>query len=291
MSIVVHSLPIKALPIPFYSLEKSQLEQCSISSSLYSAESSEEESIITAEEGLYSNVESISSARERNDYPKIKLYKPQLTIDIYHYPLILPTAPKTLLNPPLTPQSQKPTPQPQPSSRLLSAFQKIYHAPVKHALRPFSDTIQPKQMSSKSASLTERIKNKFQPKKKSQINLTRSGSLSSMAKRWSSNRKKDTIDSRWSLSTHRLSRRSPLPTSPVHKAVRFSKSVSTQDTYSKKEYDRRSDPEAACVSLTPWTAQMIKEELNAYKRHEMQVHEQSKIHTHYFYLACKKILK
>ncbi|GAN08476.1 hypothetical protein MAM1_0206d07988 [Mucor ambiguus] len=64
--------------------------------------------------------------------------------------------------------------------------------------------------------------------------------------------------------------------------VRFSKLVSVRETYSKTDYDRGSDPDAVCTRLTPAMAQQIKEELNAYKLHEMQVHEYSRVHTHFF---------
>ncbi|KAG2229963.1 hypothetical protein BDF21DRAFT_431260 [Thamnidium elegans] len=64
--------------------------------------------------------------------------------------------------------------------------------------------------------------------------------------------------------------------------VRFTKLVSVRETYSKVDYDRGSDPDAVCTRLTPSMAQQIKEELNAYKLHEMQVHEFSRVHTHFF---------
>lgn len=64
--------------------------------------------------------------------------------------------------------------------------------------------------------------------------------------------------------------------------VRFSKLVSVRETFSKIDYDRGSDPEAVCSRLTPTLAQEIKDELNAYKLHEMQVHEFSRVHTHFF---------
>lgn len=65
-------------------------------------------------------------------------------------------------------------------------------------------------------------------------------------------------------------------------SVRFNKVVAVKETYSKSDYDRGSDPEAVCTRLTPAMAQHIKEELNAYKLHEMQVHEFSRVHTHFF---------
>ncbi|KAG1444745.1 hypothetical protein G6F56_010169 [Rhizopus delemar] len=262
--IIVSSLPMESTHIPFYSLGKEQFKRCSVTSSLYSAEESEEESVIT-EDGkgdCDSIIYSTRTTSEESTLFKIRVYEPQLNLDIHSYPLSLPSTKKHSIDSP-------------PPSRLLSAFQKIYHAPFKPTSISPLDNIKP--TSTRSSSFTDRIKSKFQPKKKSQLSMTRSGSLSSMAKRWSlANRKKDTFEVKWSLSTHRLTK----PSS--EKAVRFAKSVSTQDTYSKTDYDRQSDPEAVCVSLTPLMAQMIKEELNAYKLHEMQVHEQSKIHTHFF---------
>lgn len=65
-------------------------------------------------------------------------------------------------------------------------------------------------------------------------------------------------------------------------SVRFNKVVAVKETYSKSDYDRGSDPEAVCTRLTPAMAQHIKEELNAFKLHEMQVHEFSRVHTHFF---------
>ncbi|KAG0174592.1 hypothetical protein DFQ28_005748 [Apophysomyces sp. BC1034] len=65
--------------------------------------------------------------------------------------------------------------------------------------------------------------------------------------------------------------------------VRFSKAVSVHDTLSMHEYDRGSDPEAVCTRLTAESAHQIKEELNAYKLHEMQVHDLSRVHTHFFF--------
>ncbi len=47
------------------------------------------------------------------------------------------------------------------------------------------------------------------------------------------------------------------------------------DTFSPLAYDRRSEP-ATCNQLTPALAQRIKEELNAYKMEEMEVHHSSR---------------
>ncbi|KIW04765.1 uncharacterized protein PV09_03956 [Verruconis gallopava] len=52
------------------------------------------------------------------------------------------------------------------------------------------------------------------------------------------------------------------------------------DVFASSEYDRRGDI-ATCNRLTPMLAQQIKEELNSFKM-EMEVHEMSKPHTHFF---------
>ncbi|KAF2396323.1 hypothetical protein EJ06DRAFT_234625 [Trichodelitschia bisporula] len=52
------------------------------------------------------------------------------------------------------------------------------------------------------------------------------------------------------------------------------------DVWASSEYDRRGDI-ATCNRLTPMLAQQIKEELNSFKM-EMEVHEDSKPHTHFF---------
>ncbi|KAI8142580.1 hypothetical protein BJV82DRAFT_146122 [Fennellomyces sp. T-0311] len=75
---------------------------------------------------------------------------------------------------------------------------------------------------------------------------------------------------------------SPLMTSEGS-TVRFAKVVSVRETYSRQEYDRGSDPDAVCARLTPAMAYFIKEELNTYKLHEMQVHESSRGNTHFFF--------
>ncbi|KAI8373142.1 uncharacterized protein BYT42DRAFT_579336 [Radiomyces spectabilis] len=64
--------------------------------------------------------------------------------------------------------------------------------------------------------------------------------------------------------------------------VRFAKDVGVKETFGQQEYDRGSDPHAVCNRLTPFLAQQIKEELNAYKLREMLVHDYSRIHTHFF---------
>lgn len=73
-----------------------------------------------------------------------------------------------------------------------------------------------------------------------------------------------------------------LPTTP-HGGMRnisFSPRIQFHDAWSASDYDRRGDI-ATCNRLTPMLAQQIKEELNTFKM-EMEVHESSKPHTHFF---------
>ncbi|KAK7635085.1 hypothetical protein IWX47DRAFT_783667 [Phyllosticta citricarpa] len=62
--------------------------------------------------------------------------------------------------------------------------------------------------------------------------------------------------------------------------ISFSPRIQFHDAWSSSEYDRRGDI-ATCNRLTPMLAQQIKEELNSFKM-EMEVHELSKPHTHFF---------
>jgi len=72
-----------------------------------------------------------------------------------------------------------------------------------------------------------------------------------------------------------------LPNSPQgNRNISFSSRVQFHDAFSSSEYDRRGDI-ATCNRLTPILAQQIKEELNSFKM-EMEVHELSKPHTHFF---------
>ncbi|KLJ13664.1 hypothetical protein EMPG_11408 [Blastomyces silverae] len=62
--------------------------------------------------------------------------------------------------------------------------------------------------------------------------------------------------------------------------ISFSPRIQFHDTWPSGEYDRRGDV-ATCNRLTPLLAQQIKEELNTFKM-EMEVHESSKVYTHFF---------
>ncbi|KAH9872246.1 hypothetical protein IAQ61_005081 [Plenodomus lingam] len=64
------------------------------------------------------------------------------------------------------------------------------------------------------------------------------------------------------------------------KNISFSPRIQFHDAWSPQDYDRRGDI-ATCNRLTPMLAQQIKEELNSFKM-EMEVHEASKPHTHFF---------
>lgn len=92
------------------------------------------------------------------------------------------------------------------------------------------------------------------------------------------------------------------PTTPHggQRNISFSPRIQFHDAWSSMEYDRRGDI-ATCNRLTPMLAQQIKEELNTFKMvsllqgmplvvlgsadvtwQEMEVHESSKPHTHFF---------
>ncbi|PSN74973.1 hypothetical protein BS50DRAFT_596115 [Corynespora cassiicola Philippines] len=73
-----------------------------------------------------------------------------------------------------------------------------------------------------------------------------------------------------------------LPTTPQGglRNISFSPRLTFYEAWSAGDYDRRGDI-ATCNRLTPMLAQQIKEELNSFKM-EMEVHEQSKPHTHFF---------
>lgn len=69
------------------------------------------------------------------------------------------------------------------------------------------------------------------------------------------------------------------PVTPTRN-ISFSPRIQFHDTWPSGEYDRRGEI-ATCNRLTPMLAQQIKEELNSFKM-EMEVHESSKIYTHFF---------
>ncbi|KAF2642188.1 hypothetical protein P280DRAFT_489460 [Massarina eburnea CBS 473.64] len=73
-----------------------------------------------------------------------------------------------------------------------------------------------------------------------------------------------------------------LPTTPQGglRNISFSPRIQFHDAWSASDYDRRGEI-ATCNRLTPMLAQQIKEELNSFKM-EMEVHELSKPHTHFF---------
>ncbi|EOR04762.1 Cytoplasmic dynein 1 intermediate chain 1 [Wallemia ichthyophaga EXF-994] len=61
----------------------------------------------------------------------------------------------------------------------------------------------------------------------------------------------------------------------------FANSMGVQTTWPATIYDRRGEP-ATCNRLTPELAQMIKEEMNAFKMEEMRVHASSRLNTQFF---------
>ena len=86
------------------------------------------------------------------------------------------------------------------------------------------------------------------------------------------------------------------PRSIAARNISFSPRIQFHDTWPSGEYDRRGEI-ATCNRLTPMLAQQIKEELNTFKmvrprlsssvrgltgKQEMEVHEQSKVYTHFF---------
>ncbi|WYZ40597.1 hypothetical protein EsH8_IV_000938 [Colletotrichum jinshuiense] len=70
------------------------------------------------------------------------------------------------------------------------------------------------------------------------------------------------------------------PSGSSRRNATFSPRIVFHDTWPSGEYDRRGEI-ATCNRLTPMLAQQIKEELNTFKM-EMEVHENSKIYTHFF---------
>ncbi|KAF3940121.1 hypothetical protein ABW19_dt0209096 [Dactylella cylindrospora] len=75
----------------------------------------------------------------------------------------------------------------------------------------------------------------------------------------------------------------PVTNQEVAKAkasVSFSQKLTFYDTWTSGEYDRRGEI-STCNKLTPALAQQIKEELNSFKM-EMEVHENSRVYTHFF---------
>ncbi|KAK1768617.1 hypothetical protein QBC33DRAFT_384784 [Phialemonium atrogriseum] len=70
------------------------------------------------------------------------------------------------------------------------------------------------------------------------------------------------------------------PQGSAKRNATFSPRIIFHDTWPSGEYDRRGEI-ATCNRLTPMLAQQIKEELNNFKM-EMEVHENSKIYTHFF---------
>ncbi|KAI9709095.1 MAG: bud neck involved protein [Bogoriella megaspora] len=80
--------------------------------------------------------------------------------------------------------------------------------------------------------------------------------------------------------TQKLSSNTHLQPGMSPRNISFSPRIQFHEVYAAQEYDRRGEI-ATCNRLTPVLAQQIKEELNSFKM-EMEVHEMSKPHTHFF---------
>ncbi|KAI1609384.1 hypothetical protein EDD36DRAFT_387538 [Exophiala viscosa] len=76
------------------------------------------------------------------------------------------------------------------------------------------------------------------------------------------------------------SKGNPMTPQVLMRNISFSPRLQFHDTWPSGEYDRRGEI-ATCNRLTPMLAQQIKEELNTFKM-EMEVHESSKVYTHFF---------
>ncbi|EXJ61732.1 hypothetical protein A1O7_02161 [Cladophialophora yegresii CBS 114405] len=76
------------------------------------------------------------------------------------------------------------------------------------------------------------------------------------------------------------SKNTPETPQTLMRNISFSPRIQFHDTWPSGEYDRRGEI-ATCNRLTPMLAQQIKEELNTFKM-EMEVHESSKVYTHFF---------
>jgi hypothetical protein len=64
--------------------------------------------------------------------------------------------------------------------------------------------------------------------------------------------------------------------------IQFSAAPIIHSTWTPEQYDRTSDPQITAHRLTPAIAHNIKKELNQFKSQEMMVHQDSRIHTHFF---------
>ncbi|KAI8877610.1 hypothetical protein K501DRAFT_337302 [Backusella circina FSU 941] len=179
-------------------------------------------------------------------------------------------------------------PQPtasQSTSRLKNAFQRLRGNSV--SIAP-AEIIKPTP--SKSSSLAEKIKIKFQYNKKMKKTehrtMMRSTSFSNAWSKWGATKPPMVRSTSVYPQQQQQEEQSIMVRKKSHRhhkrKVSFAKLVSVRETFSRIDYDRVSDPYAICNRLTPVIAQQIKEELNAYKLHEMQVHEYSRIHTHFF---------
>ncbi|KAI8989252.1 hypothetical protein BDB01DRAFT_781129 [Pilobolus umbonatus] len=182
-------------------------------------------------------------------------------------------------------------------SRLISALQKLRGSSIHRPSTSLIELPSIVKTTSSTKSLANKIKTKFQKQleKKNRLYLhpkstfaaatiSRCISLSSISS-CSQKEKREITRNRDPPS--RTESFLPLSSSfstvhKIDKKVCFDKIVSVRETFSKTDYDRGSDAEAVCNRLTSILAQKIKEELNNYKLYEMQVHESSRVNTHFF---------
>ena len=113
------------------------------------------------------------------------------------------------------------------------------------------------------------------------------------------NRRSTSLTSDYFSQQRLMSKSMPSTPNGSLRSISFSPRIQFHDVWSSTEYDRRGEI-ATCNRLTPMLAQQIKEELNTFKMvrkilvmasvvsnvltscQEMEVHEMSKPHTHFF---------
>jgi hypothetical protein len=239
--------------------------------------------------------------------PAIQTYSPQLNLSLYSPSIKSSSISKATAPSPLAAISMdiRSPPQPTPStSRFKNAFQRLRGSSFSKSSSIVPLELPPlKPVPSKSSSLAEKIKNKFhhhqlekkkkrETKKLTASSMPRSSSLSSITSHFTKKTSKLVHSTSMTSGMSSCSSNASIPKQPLRAvnvsraapkgAVKFAKLVSVRDTYSKEEYNRCSDSDAICNRLTADLAQQVKEELNAFKLHEMPVHEYSRGNTHFF---------
>ena len=79
---------------------------------------------------------------------------------------------------------------------------------------------------------------------------------------------KDSLD-------HKLRERPNVEELKERKIINFNQTVEVYSTFKKQEYNRKPDENATFRKLTPQMKVQIREELNTFKKTEMEVHEDS----------------